>query len=184
MAIRDNLGGGSSGAVLDTLEEIAANTESGKAAGALAVKELNNSLGGFQFKTVDGEKQVSVDGGLSWENFNNGVELLWTNPTPNAKFPVGTTVNVDFKNYKYALIVMKEHYDTDTNKSKIANCMAVGESKSFHPVCYTNARTVEFTTTKTTLSKTAQSNHTVNEEYGVPTFVYGLNSYIDIGIFV
>ena len=44
MAIRDNLGGGSSGAVLDTLEEIAANTESGKAAGALAVKELNNSL--------------------------------------------------------------------------------------------------------------------------------------------
>lgn len=44
MAIRDNLGGGSSGAVLDTLEEIAANTESGKAAGALAVKELNDSL--------------------------------------------------------------------------------------------------------------------------------------------
>ena len=44
MSIRDNLGGGSSGAVLDTLEEIAANTESGKAAGALAVKELNNSL--------------------------------------------------------------------------------------------------------------------------------------------
>ena len=45
MAIIDNLGGGSSGAVLDTLEEIAANTESGKAAGALAVKELNDSLG-------------------------------------------------------------------------------------------------------------------------------------------
>lgn len=45
MSIRDNLGGGSSGAVLDTLEEIAANTESGKAAGALAVKELNESLG-------------------------------------------------------------------------------------------------------------------------------------------
>ena len=44
MAIRDNLGGGSSGAVLDTLEEIASNTESGKAAGALAVKELNESL--------------------------------------------------------------------------------------------------------------------------------------------
>lgn len=48
MAIRDNLGGGSSGAgsgaVLDTLEEISANTESGKAAGALAVKELSNSL--------------------------------------------------------------------------------------------------------------------------------------------
>ncbi len=59
MAIRDNLGGGSSGAVLDTLEEIAANTESGKAAGALAVKKLNESLTAsdnlkFQFAT-DGE---------------------------------------------------------------------------------------------------------------------------------
>lgn len=42
MAIRDNLGGG--GAVLDSLEEIAANTEPGKHAGALAVKELTESL--------------------------------------------------------------------------------------------------------------------------------------------
>lgn len=60
MSIRDNLGGGeSSGDVLDTLEEIEANTESGKAAGALAVKELNDSLVAednlkFQFAT-DGE---------------------------------------------------------------------------------------------------------------------------------
>lgn len=45
MSIRDNLGGGSAGSVLDTLEEIEANTEAGKAAGALAVKELNDSLG-------------------------------------------------------------------------------------------------------------------------------------------
>ena len=51
MSIRDNLGGGT---VLDSLEEIAANTDEGKAAGALAVKELSESLGGLRFGT-DGE---------------------------------------------------------------------------------------------------------------------------------
>lgn len=44
MSIRDNLGG-NAGAVLDTMEEIEANTEEGKAAGALAVKKLKEMLG-------------------------------------------------------------------------------------------------------------------------------------------
>lgn len=47
MSIRDNLGGGSAAKVnvLDTLEEIEANTDPGKPAGALAVKELNQNIG-------------------------------------------------------------------------------------------------------------------------------------------
>ena len=63
MSIRDNLGGGSSGEVLDTLEEIAANTESGKAAGALAVKELNERLanGQVKFKVENGELYYSIN---------------------------------------------------------------------------------------------------------------------------
>lgn len=66
MAIRDNLGGGSSGAVLDTLEEIAANTESGKAAGALAVKELNESLGDVKFKFENDVFYFSSVGSDEW----------------------------------------------------------------------------------------------------------------------
>ena len=64
MAIRDNLGGG--GAVLDSLEEIAANTEPGKHAGALAVKELtesleevNNNLGELSSVKIDSGKIVT-----------------------------------------------------------------------------------------------------------------------------
>lgn len=64
MSIRDNLGGGV-GAVLDSLEEISANTESGKAAGALAVKELNESLNNIDFSwklvgTATGSKEISL----------------------------------------------------------------------------------------------------------------------------
>ena len=73
MAIRDNLGGGSSGAVLDTLEEISANTESGKAAGALAVKELNNSLD--KVKTY-----VGSDGKLHFVDASGADTALPFNP--------------------------------------------------------------------------------------------------------
>ena len=76
----------SSATTLDTLEEIEANTESGKFAGALAVKELNNKFGGLRFGK-DGEGNYgyfgadgslipfSVGGGFLKENqmLKNGV---------------------------------------------------------------------------------------------------------------
>ncbi len=61
MSIRDNLGGGSAGSVLDTLEEIEANTEAGKAAGALAVKELNDSLNSISgFIPFVGNNKITI----------------------------------------------------------------------------------------------------------------------------
>ena len=75
MAIRDNLGGGSSGAVLDTLEEIAANTESGKAAGALAVKQINESLGGLEFNVTDNKPQWREVGADTWNFFSSELTM-------------------------------------------------------------------------------------------------------------
>ena len=66
MSIRDNLGGGSAGNVLDNLEEIEANTTPGITAGALAVKELSGKMGGVSFG-VDGEGNpgyLGADGSL------------------------------------------------------------------------------------------------------------------------
>lgn len=62
MSIRDNLGGGAAKLnVLDTLEEIEANTDPGKPAGALAIKEISNNLGGLRFGS-DGEGNVGYFG--------------------------------------------------------------------------------------------------------------------------
>lgn len=74
MSIRDNLGGGSAAKinVLDTLEEIEANTDPGKPAGALAIKEISNNLGGLRFGS-DGEGNVGyfgADGSLIPFKFN------------------------------------------------------------------------------------------------------------------
>lgn len=81
--IRDNLGG-NVGGVLDTMEEIEANTESGKAAGALAVKELNDSLtvpeDGVKYYAdkKDGKYGVNTDpsrGADTFIPFKSGIKL-------------------------------------------------------------------------------------------------------------
>ena len=58
--------------VLDTMEEIMANTSSGIGAGALAVKELNNSLGGLEFTIIDGKPQWKERGADSFSPFSSG----------------------------------------------------------------------------------------------------------------
>lgn len=68
MSVRDNLVAPKAATitVLDTLEEISANTTSGKPAGALAVKQLDNKLGGLRFgKDGDGNYgYYGADGSL------------------------------------------------------------------------------------------------------------------------
>ena len=92
MSIRDNLGGGSAAKinVLDTLEEIEANTDPGKPAGALAIKEISNNLGGLRFGS-DGEGNVGyfgADGSLVPFKFNL------------------ENVNIEFKTAKHPLVVL------------------------------------------------------------------------------
>lgn len=75
MSIRDNLGGGgSAGSVLDTLEEIEANTEAGKAAGALAVKELNDSLKTYYDEETE---TLYIQGGTSSYSYDSSTETLY-----------------------------------------------------------------------------------------------------------
>lgn len=66
MSVRDNLSAPKAAAitVLDTLEEVTANTSSGKPAGALAVKQLNTNLSNLStglnnFKSVNANVSFS-----------------------------------------------------------------------------------------------------------------------------
>jgi hypothetical protein len=62
--------------IIDSLETIKANTQSGYIAGALAVKALNSNL---------------------------GAKLLWTNDNPSSNFP-GQTITLDLNNYDGVII--------------------------------------------------------------------------------
>ena len=67
--------------------------------------ELNDSLGGFEFRVnpTTTKKEVSTDGGNTWENFSSGAELLWTNPAPTTHFGINT-ISLDLSNYECVLI--------------------------------------------------------------------------------
>ena len=65
-------------------------------------------MGGFSFKTTSGKKQVSTDGGKTWENFSSGAELLWTNPAPKSSF-YAQTVSLDLSSYDCVLIELVYH---------------------------------------------------------------------------
>lgn len=68
---------------------------------------LNSSLNGFSFrKNSEGEKEVSTDGGSTWENFSSGATLLWSNPNPNSSF-AAQTIPIDLTGYDYILVTSK-----------------------------------------------------------------------------
>ena len=76
---------------------------------------LNDSLNGFSFrKNSDGTKEVSTDGGNTWENFNSGisVKLLWTNPNPKAEFPA-QKVSLDLSDYEYVIVTPNTRYEDE-----------------------------------------------------------------------
>lgn len=65
--------------ILDTLEEIAANTEGGRIAGALAVKELNSNFNNYEIKILTSTETTSNVGTFSFNYTNelpNGGTLL------------------------------------------------------------------------------------------------------------
>lgn len=65
--------------VLDTMEEIDANTDAGKVAGALAVKELSSDLGGCRFGyTEDGQPGYKKDGADTVYPFSSSVDSSFT----------------------------------------------------------------------------------------------------------
>lgn len=66
------------GSILETKEEIMANTEAGHATGALATKGIYESLNAFQFRTQDGKPQWKLEsqGADSWAFFSSGKPII------------------------------------------------------------------------------------------------------------
>lgn len=68
--------------------------------------KVSDSLGGFEFKVENGKKQVSTDGGSTWENFSSGAELLWTNSAPTSNFSA-QTISLDLSSYDHVIVYVR-----------------------------------------------------------------------------
>lgn len=93
------------------------------------VNEIDSSLNGFSFrKNSEGEKEVSTDGGTTWENFNSGASLLWTNPNPNNTFDA-QTLSLDLSAYELIGITVNASYNNVGELPRVMHVLHKTNSK-------------------------------------------------------
>lgn len=62
--------------IIDNLDDIAANTQTGYMAGALAVKELNQDLNGYQFRVNNGIPEYKAGADAAWVPLGSGIYFI------------------------------------------------------------------------------------------------------------
>lgn len=139
MSVRDNLSAPKAAAitVLDTLEEVTANTSSGKPAGALAVKQLNTNVNKVKiYVGSDGKLHfTNASGADTALNFSSGAKFSYTDlyTTANTKrlcvdtrkFSTlklklaGSKLNGKDSSYNFKIFSSSEFYDGINSVSNI-----------------------------------------------------------------
>ena len=134
--------------------------------------KVNNSLGGFQFKTVDGEKQVSTDGGETWENFSSEPVLLWEN--------TGSTdsgSSHDVSGYKHLVIDTCYYSGTQTARNYVdvkegSGTLSCGYAYSTYYIG--SRRDYTITNGVLTFASVGYGGGNTSIDYGVPLAIYGI----------
>lgn len=78
--------------ILDTMEEIEANTQENMIAGALAVKEFKNSINGKDKDYTSCTFGSKFSGGTAWYRVKNGICFLTIEATPTEKLTNGDII--------------------------------------------------------------------------------------------
>ncbi|MEY8324488.1 hypothetical protein AALB47_11330 [Lachnospiraceae bacterium 54-11] len=138
-------GGGSAVDILDTKEEIEANTETGKAAGAQAVKEmfgaLNDNFGGCSFEQA-GDSFYIVGADAVRKKLGSTVnKLLYTNNTLVGGSSISFTIDRDCGNGILVLAVTNNglvtfsNINVDNGSIKVITSTVNTEGNSLQTLC-------------------------------------------------
>lgn len=162
------------------LDTINALTEEGYAVDALSVKQITESLGGFQFKTIDGEKQVSTDGGNTWENFSSGAELLWTNPAPKSAFPK-QMISLDLSEYALVCVTIVSVYTSYDTDYRTCHLFPITDnSVTYNVIGYSKNNYRNVTVSKNGLDFGNSSSGSNPSNYAYPLQIFGFKN--DLGL--
>ena len=184
--------------ILDTMEEIEANTQDNQLAGALALKELSEDVT-TRFEEVVAKADV-IDNLVSTEtnlplSANQGrvlservellksktsMDLLWENPSPTSNF-LAQTISLDLSSYKYIILNVRLDAGDGDNEGTNIICLKELTSRinstrttlSYRYVTVTDAG-VKFSDARST--NTLGSSATVNNNYAIPYRIYGIKS--------
>lgn len=170
------------GKVLNSKEEIEANTSENMIAGAEAVKEVYSSLTDQPTFEYDESGKITgyktkIGGADTVFPFKNGADVVWTNPSPSAQIKSAITVNFDFTKYSHIAISLKGHYWLDTLCTQLFSALAnegTLTATNANPNKYSRSMTFDKSNNTITIKPvdTSAGNY---ESYTIPIRIWGLN---------
>lgn len=170
------------GKVLNSKEEIEANTSENMIAGAEAVKEVYSSLNEqptFEYDStgkITGYK-TKIGGADTVFPFKNGADVVWTNPSPNTEMKSAITVNFDFTKYSHIAISLKGHYSQSNNSLETQLFSTLHSGGSLRPTSINQnySRTMTFDKSNNTITIKPNTSAGNYESYTIPIRIWGLN---------
>lgn len=170
------------GKVLNSKEEIEANTSENMIAGAEAVKEVYSSLTDQPTFEYDESGKITgyktkIGGADTVFPFKNGADVVWTNPSPSAQIKSAITVNFDFTKYSHIAISLKGHYCLDTLCTQLFSALAnEGTLTATNATPNKYSRSMTFDKSNNTITiKPVDTSAGNYESYTIPIRIWGLN---------
>lgn len=170
------------GKVLNSKEEIEANTSENMIAGAEAVKEVYSSLTDQPTFEYDESGKITgyktkIGGADTVFPFKNGADVVWTNPSPNTEMKSAITVNFDFTKYSHIAISLKGHYSQSNNSLETQLFSTLHSSGSIRPTSTNQnySRTMTFDKSNNTITIKPNTSAGNYESYTIPMRIWGLN---------
>ena len=170
------------GKVLNSKEEIEANTSENMIAGAEAVKEVYSSLQDQPTFEYDESGKITgyktkIGGADTVFPFKNGADVVWTNPSPNAAMKSTVTVNFDFTKYSHIAISLKGHYSQSNNSLETQLFSTLHSGGSLRPISVNQnySRTMTFDKSNNTIIIKPNTSAGNYESYTIPIRIWGLN---------
>lgn len=170
------------GKVLNSKEEIEANTSENMIAGAEAVKEVYSSLTDQPTFEYDESGKITgyktkIGGADTVFPFKNGADVVWTNPSPNTEMKSAITVNFDFTKYSHIAISLKGHYSQSNNSLETQLFSTLHSGGSLRPTSTNQnySRTMTFDKSNNTITIKPNTSAGNYESYTIPIRIWGLN---------
>lgn len=170
------------GKVLNSKEEIEANTSENMIAGAEAVKEVYSSLTDQPTFEYDESGKITgyktkIGGADTVFPFKNGADVVWTNPSPNTEMKSAITVNFDFTKYSHIAISLKGHYSQSNNSLETQLFSTLHSGGSIRPISTNQnySRTMTFDKSNNNITIKPNTSAGNYESYTIPIRIWGLN---------
>lgn len=141
------------------------------------VVKLKEQVGTFAFRVNEGQAQYKTSEEGEWENFSQGggLNLVWSNPSPNTAF-AQQYIDIDSE---YNLYIVKCARTKDVGESDIRFCGVVSPN-----TVSSNMSIIGMTLSSTSYQrniKITENGHmfisacSVNNNYLIPLEIYGMN---------